>query len=103
MLVQADAEAYMLPEVALRLVRTLAAHAEISLLVPVTNEPWSEEARATPPFLYSTPTLLAEAAAAVAAAAGPPRAASAPRSPVFAIRREALRAIGERLPDLPLR
>lgn len=101
-LVQADAEAYMLPEVALRLVRTLAAHAEISLLVPVTNEPWSEEARATPPFLYSTPTLLAEAAAAVAAAAGPPRAASAPRSPVFAIRREALRAIGERLPDLPL-
>jgi SAM-dependent methyltransferase len=98
-LVHADAEAFLLPEAARRLVSGLSAHAELSLLLPVTNEPWTEEARTTPPFLYSTPTLLAEAVAAVAARGEPLRACADPASPVFAVRRAALAGLP---PDLPL-
>jgi 2-polyprenyl-3-methyl-5-hydroxy-6-metoxy-1,4-benzoquinol methylase len=89
-LVHADAEAFLLPEAARRLVSTLSEHAELALLLPVTNEPWTEDARTVPPFLYSTPTLLAEAVAAVAARDEPLRAAESPASPVFAVRRDAL-------------
>ena len=42
--------------------------------LPVSNEPWCEEARRAPPFAYLTPTLLAEAAAAIVARRGPLRA-----------------------------
>jgi 2-polyprenyl-3-methyl-5-hydroxy-6-metoxy-1,4-benzoquinol methylase len=105
-LVHADLEAYLLPETARRLIAGLAAHAELALLLPVTNEPIdaSEETRAVPPFLYTTPTLLAEAVAAVEAAssaAGDPlRPAEGSASPVFAVRREVLRGMPG---DLPLR
>jgi len=98
-LVHADAEAFLLPAAARRLVSTLATHAELALLLPVTNEPWTEDARTVPPFLYSTPTLLAEAVAAVAARDEPLRAAESPASPVFAVRRDAL---SQMPPDLPL-
>ena len=98
-LVQADAEAYVLPEVARRLVSRLAEHSEIALVLPVSNEPWTEEARVVPPFLYSTPTLLREAAAAIAGRGGELRAAASPASPIYAIRREALRELP---PELPL-
>jgi 2-polyprenyl-3-methyl-5-hydroxy-6-metoxy-1,4-benzoquinol methylase len=98
-LVLADPEAFLLPEPARRLVASLASRSDLELVLPVTNEPWCEEARAAPPFAYPTPTLLREACEAVAAAAGPPMPAAAPASPVYAIRRAAL----ERLPrDLPL-
>ncbi len=99
MLVQTDPEAYLLPDVARRLIGQLAANAELALIVPVTNEPSSEETRATPPFLYATPTLLAEAAAAVAAGGEPPRPAADPASAVYAVRRDVLRSLPG---DLPL-
>lgn len=92
-LVQADAEAYLLPEVGRRLVGVLAEHPEFALVLPVSNEPWTEEARIAPPFLYSTPTLLSEAAATVARGAPGLRAAASPASPVYAARREALRGL----------
>ncbi len=97
-LVHADPEAYLLPEVALRLVESLAANPEISLVLPVSNEPWTEEARMIPAFAYLTPTLLLEAARSVAAACGPLVSAAEPDSPVFAVRREALRALPAGLP-----
>ncbi|HEY4231214.1 MAG TPA: class I SAM-dependent methyltransferase [Thermoanaerobaculia bacterium] len=101
MLVQADPEAYLLPDAARRLVAGLAERSDLALVLPVTNEPVgaSEEARATPPFLYSTPTLLAEAAAAVAARNESLRPSRSPASPVYAIRRHVLRTLP---PDLPL-
>ncbi len=99
MLVHADPEAYLLPEVALRLVESLAANPGLSVVLPVSNEPWTEQARMAPAFAYLTPTLLLEAARSVAAAAGPLVPAAAPDSPVFVVRREALRALP---PDLPL-
>jgi 2-polyprenyl-3-methyl-5-hydroxy-6-metoxy-1,4-benzoquinol methylase len=101
-LVQADAEAYLLSDVARRLIGQLAANADLALVAPVTNEPLtekaSEEARTAPPFLYTTPTLLSEATAAVAARGEPLRPAS-PASAVYAVRREILRALPA---DLPL-
>jgi len=98
-LVLADPEAYLLPEPAARLVEALAARPDLDLVLPVTNEPWCEAARAAPPFAYPTPTLLREACQAIAAAAGPLTPVAAPASPVYAIRRSAL----ERLPPgLPL-
>ena len=83
LLVIADPEAYLLPDPAMRLVSGLAARSDFDVLLPVSNEPETEEARAAPPFVYPTPTLLAEAAAFVAASAGPLRRSSAPDSPVF--------------------
>ncbi|HEY3204761.1 MAG TPA: class I SAM-dependent methyltransferase [Thermoanaerobaculia bacterium] len=98
-LVQTDAEAYMLPEVGLRLVKNLAGRPDLDLVLPVSNEPWTDEARLAPPFAYPTPTLLSEAAAFIAASAGALRPAQTPASPVFAVRREVLRALPL---DLPL-
>jgi SAM-dependent methyltransferase len=89
-LVQADPEAYLVPSAAERLVAALEADPALDLVVPVSNEPWCEEARRAPPFAYLTPTLLAEAAATIAKGAGPLRPAGAPASPVYAIRRAAL-------------
>lgn len=98
-LVCADPEAYLLPAAAARLAGTLARHPEIDLLLPVSNEPWSEQARAAPPFAYVTPSLLEEAVALFAALPGEPSPASDPRSPVFLTRRSVLDALP---PDLPL-
>jgi 2-polyprenyl-3-methyl-5-hydroxy-6-metoxy-1,4-benzoquinol methylase len=101
--VVADPEAYLLPEAARRLVAGLAGDPALALIAPVTNEPLpgSEETRAAPPFLYATPTLLREAVEAVAGAAGDAlRPAGNLSSPVFAVRRDVLRALPG---DLPLR
>ncbi|MEP6992997.1 MAG: class I SAM-dependent methyltransferase [Acidobacteriota bacterium] len=98
-LVQADAESYLLPEAGRRLIEALSGHPELALVLPVSNEAWTEEARAAPPFLYSTPTLMSEAVSAIAARGGLLRPAASPASPVYAVRREALRQLP---PDLPL-
>jgi 2-polyprenyl-3-methyl-5-hydroxy-6-metoxy-1,4-benzoquinol methylase len=95
-LVQADPEAYLAPVAAERLVAAVV-EGGCDAAVPVTNEPWSEEARRDPPFAYHTPSLLDEAARAVASSGESPRPASAV-SPVFSIRREALRALPSELP-----
>ncbi|MEX0879097.1 MAG: class I SAM-dependent methyltransferase [Thermoanaerobaculia bacterium] len=99
-LVLADPEAYLLPEVGIRLVAALVASPELDLVLPVSNEAETEEARLAPPFAYPTPTLLAEAVEFLAREAGPLRPTAAAPSPVYAIRREALRKLP---PDLPLR
>jgi len=87
------------PEAAARLTQALAGRPDLDLVLPVSNEPWCEEARLAPPFAYLTPTLLVEVAASVAAAAGPLRLAMAPASPVYAARRSALARFP---PDTPL-
>ncbi len=103
MLVHADPEAYLLPAAAHRLIAALAAdgNEELALVLPVTNEPAgaSGETRATPPFLYATPTLLSEAVDSVAERGESLRPASSPASPVYAVRREVLRSLPA---DLPL-
>ncbi len=96
-LVQADPEAYLIPEAALRLVAALE-DPERDLILPVTNEPWTEEARCAPPFAYHTPSLLAEAVRFIEAAAPGPRPVTSPRSPVFAVRREVLARLSPLLP-----
>ena len=101
-LVVSDPEAYLVPEAARRLTAALEEPgADVAL--PVSNEPWSEEARAVPPFAYHTPSLLEEAAAAVSSQAGGPRLAPGARSPVFAVRREVLELLppGMALDTLP--
>jgi 2-polyprenyl-3-methyl-5-hydroxy-6-metoxy-1,4-benzoquinol methylase len=98
-LVQTDPEAFLVPEAGLRLLRALEEHPEVALVLPVSNEPWTEQARRVPPFAYSTPTLLAEAAAFLAGSAGPLEPCADPASPVFAVRREVLGALP---PSLPL-
>jgi len=98
-LVHADPEAYLVPLAAERLVASLAARADLDLVVPVSNEPWCEPARRVPPFAYVTPTQLGEAAAEVAETAGPLVPAQAPASPVYAVRRSAL---GRFAPETPL-
>ncbi len=100
MLVQADPEAYLLPEPARRLVAGLDGRPDLAMLIPVSNEAEAEEARFAPPFAYLTPTLLSEAAAFAASAGGEIRRAAAPDSPVYAVRRSALAAVP---PDLKLR
>ncbi len=97
-LVQADPEAYLLPEPAQRLVAALDARADLAALLPVSNEAESEEGRFAPPFAYLTPTLLAEAAAFAASTGGEIRAAGSPASPVFAVRRSLLSALPQELP-----
>lgn len=97
-LAHADPEAYLLPQVGLRLVRGLAMRPDLSVLLPVSNEPACEEARLAPAFAYTTPTLLAEAAASIAGAAGPLRLCEAPASPVYAARRELLATLPSELP-----
>src|SRR5207247_1161034 len=79
-LVQADPEAYLLPEAAFRLLVKLGEPRR-DLVFPVSNEPWTEEARCAVPFSYHTPSLLEEAVRFVAAAdpASPPRPSASPR------------------------
>jgi len=105
LLVQADPESYLLPVAARRLVAALSEGSGAAMVLPVTNEPWTEAARAAPPFPYTTPRLLEEAAEGVAAGAGPLRDAADPRSPVFAVRRETLRLLDPTVPldELPQR
>ncbi len=91
-LVQADAEAYLMPAAARRLLDTLARE-RCDLVIPVTNEPWCEDARYAPAFPYHTPSMLEDAAASTALHAPPPRRLARPRSPVFAARREVLLAL----------
>ena len=100
-LVQADPEAYLVPLAAWRLVESVQAGR--SLVLPVTNEPWTEEARCAPPFAYHTPSLLEEAARYVAAEPSVARPAASPRSPVYAVRREALHGLppGLALDEVP--
>lgn len=96
-LVQADPEAFLLPQAARRLIEALASPGR-DVVLPVTNEPWSEEARGAPPFAYHTPALLEEAVRGVASRPDPIRPAAAPRSPVFAIRRAVLAGLPGNLP-----
>ncbi|HLN59536.1 MAG TPA: class I SAM-dependent methyltransferase [Thermoanaerobaculia bacterium] len=100
-LVQADPEAYLVPLAAGRLMESVGAGR--SLVLPVTNEPWTEEARCAPPFAYHTPSLLEEAARYVAAQPAAVRPAASPRSPVYAVRRDALRGLpaGLALDEVP--
>lgn len=99
MLAIADPESYLLPEAARRLVDGLGGAEGWDAVLPVTNEPWTEEARSAPPFAYSTPSLLAEAVRFMSLVAPELRPATAPHSPVFAARREVLAALPR---DLPL-
>ncbi len=96
-LVQADPEAYLLPEAARRLLEEVAVPGQ-DVVLPVTNEPWSEEARGAPAFAYHTPVLLEEAVREIASRPVPARPACAPRSPVYAVRREVLAGLPAGLP-----
>jgi 2-polyprenyl-3-methyl-5-hydroxy-6-metoxy-1,4-benzoquinol methylase len=93
-IVWADPEAYLAPAAAGRLVATLEAFPGADLVMPVSNEAWTDEARHAPSFAYSTPTDLLEAARLAADSAAAPFPIDLPRSPVFAARRSAL----EKLP-----
>ena len=96
-LVHADPEAYLVPHAARRLIRAIEPE-ERDLVLPVTNEPWTEEARCAPPFAYLTPALLEESARLIAAQAPAPRLADSPRSPVFAVRRRVLSGLPGSMP-----
>ena len=98
LLVQSDPEAFLLPEAAFRLLVKLGQPGR-DVLLPVSNEPWSEEARCAPPFAYHTPSLLEEAVRFVASSTSEARRAHSPRSPVFAVRRDSLAGFP---PSLPL-
>jgi 2-polyprenyl-3-methyl-5-hydroxy-6-metoxy-1,4-benzoquinol methylase len=98
-LVWADPEAYLPPAAAHRLIATLDALPDVALVLPVSNESWMEETRRAPPFAYSTPTGLAEAAERAAAGSDLPFPVDSPRAPVFAARRSSLAALPA---DLPL-
>jgi SAM-dependent methyltransferase len=97
-LVWADPEAYLPPSAAERLVSTLDAFLAADLVLPVSNEGWTEEVRRAPAFAYSTPSGLLEAARLVADSGGPPFPLSSPRSPVYAARRPALASLPATLP-----
>ncbi|HEX9302874.1 MAG TPA: class I SAM-dependent methyltransferase [Thermoanaerobaculia bacterium] len=99
LLVWADPEAYLAPPAAGHLLETLERFPEAAMVLPVSNEPWTEEIRHAPSFAYSTPSGLLEAAAAVAASAAASFPVASPRSPVFAVRRAALSGLPL---DLPL-
>jgi 2-polyprenyl-3-methyl-5-hydroxy-6-metoxy-1,4-benzoquinol methylase len=70
-----------------------------AVALPVSNEPWCEEARAAPPFAYHTPALLEEAVRYFASSPPSLRAAASPRSAVYAARRQVL---GKLPPETPL-
>jgi 2-polyprenyl-3-methyl-5-hydroxy-6-metoxy-1,4-benzoquinol methylase len=101
-LVQLDPEAYLLPDAARRLVSACVGGAT-AVALPVSNEPWCEEARAAPPFAYHTPALLEEAVRYFSALAPSLREAAAPRSAVYAARRRVLQKLPPALPleDVP--
>ena len=98
-LVVADPEAILLPSSAARLISTLARHPELDVLLPVSNEPLTEEARHAPSFPYVTPSMLERCVSEIAARPDEPRAASQPRSPVYLARRAALAGLP---PSCPL-
>ena len=103
-LVVADPEAFLLPEAARRLIGAVE-NGLAPLVLPVSNEPWSEETRGAPPFAYHTPSLLEEAVRFLASSSPAPRPAASPRSGVFAVAREVLAGLPRDLPleDLPER
>jgi 2-polyprenyl-3-methyl-5-hydroxy-6-metoxy-1,4-benzoquinol methylase len=97
-IVWADPEAYLAPAAADRLVATLETFPDAELVVPVSNEAWTDEARHAPPFAYSTPTGLLEAARLAVDSAAPPFPIDSPQSPVFAARRSTLEKLPATLP-----
>lgn len=97
-IVWADPEAYLAPAAADRLVATLETFSDAELVVPVSNEAWTDEARHAPPFAYSTPTGLLEAAQLAVDSAAPPFPIDSPHSPVFAARRSTLEKLPATLP-----
>jgi hypothetical protein len=98
-LVWADPEAYLPPAAAQRLVATLESFPTADLVLPVSNEAWTDDIRRAPCFAYSTPSGLVEAARLVADSASPPFPVRSARSPVFAVRRTSLEKLA---PSLPL-
>jgi len=96
-LVVSDPEAYLLPEAARRLIGAVG-NGLAPLVLPVSNEPLSEETRGAPPFTYHTPSLLDEAVRFLAASSPSPRPAASPRSGVFAVGREILASLPRELP-----
>ncbi|HEY3173374.1 MAG TPA: methyltransferase domain-containing protein [Thermoanaerobaculia bacterium] len=103
LLVWADPEAYLAPAAAQHLLETLESFPDADLVLPVSNEPWSEEVRNAPSFAYSTPSGLLEVARGSAESAAPSFPVASPRSPVFAVRRASLAALPASLPleDVP--
>src|SRR5512143_738492 len=97
-LVQADPEAYLTPAAAFRLLESASGHGA-DLVVPVSNEPWSEQARGAPAFAYQTPSLLERVAMQAALCESPPAPATDLDSPVYAVQRSVLAGLP---PDLPL-
>jgi len=97
-LVWADPEAYLAPSAAGHLLETLERFPEAALVLPVSNEPWTEEIRHAPSFAYSTPSGFLEASLAVARSAAPSFPVASPRSPVFVVRRASLSALPMELP-----
>ena len=97
-LVWADPEAYLPAAAARRLVATLDADPDVAVVLPVSNESWMDETRRAPPFAYSTPSSLAEAAESAAAGSELPFPVGSPRAPVFAARRKSLAALPAELP-----
>lgn len=97
-LVWADPEAYLAPAAAERLVATLDAFPSADLVLPVSNEGWTDEVRRAPAFAYSTPSGLLETARLAADSGEPPFPLLSPRSPVYAARRSALVALPGTLP-----
>jgi hypothetical protein len=89
-LVWADPEAYLAPPAAWRLLATLDAFPSADLVLPVSNEAWTDDTRRAPPFAYSTPSALIEAARLAADSASIPFPLPDPRSPVFMARRASL-------------
>ncbi|HEY3170156.1 MAG TPA: class I SAM-dependent methyltransferase [Thermoanaerobaculia bacterium] len=89
-LVWAEPEAYLAPPAARRLVATLDAFPSADLVLPVSNEAWTGDTRRAPPFAYSTPSALIEAARLAADSASSPFPLPDPRSPVFVARRASL-------------
>ena len=88
-LIVADPEAFLVPEAARRLLGRVSS-GSCDVAIPVTNEPWCEEARGAPPFPYHTPSTLEEGAAALALGDPAPFPVSSPRSPVCVVRRDAI-------------
>jgi len=97
-LVWADPEAYLAPGAAEQLVATLDTFPAADVVLPVSNEAWTDEVRQPPSFAYSTPSGLLEVARLAADSAAPPFPVRSPRSPVFAARRSSLEKLPAALP-----
>ncbi|HEY6929052.1 MAG TPA: class I SAM-dependent methyltransferase [Thermoanaerobaculia bacterium] len=95
-LIVADPEAFLVPGAARRLLDHVSS-GSCDAAIPVTNEPWCEEARGAPPFPYHTPSTLEEGAAALALGDPATYPVIAPRSPVCVVRRQAVAGADSRL------